>query len=331
MTKASDRSLLIQRLQEPQNGKVNWVTNEGNTDKDAAQAWIEVCTKETAGQGTIEVDLARDLIKDQKEKQKFFPDLPIEIIDLGCGTGEKAAIFCQSLSSLGFQEIHYTAVDAIDVLVNHAEHTVRQTGVVKNFSKVIIDFVKALNLSCTDRPQKLYLLLGNTINTFEPQQILPPLAGIVGQGDWLVVGFRYCASEISTLSAPVSEQTIDGRAPQEIYNLLKGYYDFNNSYPVFKAYIAGLEDNQFNHHVEFDFINTRINRFITIENIPPDSEQAKLGFRNGQKIYFSFTRYAQMKPQLDDLLSNFCIVDYKTHVGNRLCNNTAVAILNRIN
>jgi len=144
------------------------------------------------------------------------------------------------------------------------------------------------------------------------------------------VGARYLRAQLDRNLPPINEATVDlDLYPAEIGTLLKGYYDFNVTFPVYKALIAGLHDSQFDHHVEFHPCDQRIRRLIYVKNIDPHSELARYGFRDGQIILFSVTRYEPLMTQAEHLTRFFDLLSIRRFEGDRPDDNNALLVLRR--
>jgi len=120
---------------------------------------------------------------------------------------------------------------------------------------------------------------------------------------------------------------LDASDCEEIRELVAGYYDFNSGYPVFKAIASGLAPGDFEHQVEFDESSSRVNRFITIKRVAPNSELARNGLVVGQRIVFSYTRYESLAAHEAALSGPLKAVTVSTSEGPRLTENTALMLL----
>lgn len=331
MVANTERSFLLERVKSGKNGEIDWLTFNGTTNHRAARAWIKVCTLPVAGQGLAETDLISSLIQDSQTSKLLYPHQPIDMIDLGCGTGEKASRVIQCLHLNGFRDIRYVPVDSIDILVSHAVQTVKNVSSSVHTLPLVMDFTTGISIPHIHLRPRLFLFLGNTFNTFEPEVIVPALKNLMQPEDLLLVGLRYRKSglyegDISILTESSPELNA---YPSEIAFLLEGYYRFNEIYPVFKAFMAGLDQSNFDHHVAFDCKRSRLERFITVKNIKEDSELREFGFANGQKITYAFTRYETLKTQECEFTAHFKVVQIHTHEDPSKHENIAILALQR--
>lgn len=322
------RAVLLKRIELAQGGIVNWCTTQGIEDSEAAHAWLALSTERRWGRGPAETRLLQKVVASHPELLGLSQDEMVELVDLGCGDGYKGGTAAAALAAWGVERLHYIAVDGGDVLVNHAASFARSMVSGLYSEGIVTDFTRRLILPIQQNTQRVFLFLGNTINTFEVRDIVPALAALIGPDDLLIIGARYLRARLDRCLPPVNEATTDlDRYPAEIGSLLHGYYEFNIHYPVYKALIAGLHDDQFDHHVVFDPHDCRIRRYMSIRNIEAGSELASQGFRNGQRILFSMTRYEPLPTQVGYLTRCFNLMGIQRSEGMRPGDNNVLLIL----
>jgi uncharacterized SAM-dependent methyltransferase len=117
---------------------------------------------------------------------------PLNIIDLGCGNGNKAVIFIEHLK--GKMKIRYCPVDISSYMVNKALERISamNAGEVVKFQWNISDFENITNIAYLLRREEFkknfFLLLGNTLGNFEINELLYEVRAAMKEGDNLVIG-----------------------------------------------------------------------------------------------------------------------------------------------
>ncbi|MBS3087189.1 L-histidine N(alpha)-methyltransferase [Candidatus Pacearchaeota archaeon] len=155
-----------------------------------AQAYLDLENsqefKESAS--NIEFDLIN---KNIKEISKKIGTGPINIVDLGCGDGKKAAYIFSRLKNKS--KIRYCPVDISGHMVGEAIKTFSGLDVeeVIECQYNISDFENLENLSGLLRKGEfkkgLFLLLGHTLGNFEVNEILYEIRSAMGWDDVLVI------------------------------------------------------------------------------------------------------------------------------------------------
>ncbi len=143
---------------------------QGFLDLDSDQSY-----KEATGQPQAE-DLIKEHIKEIVEK---IGDGPINIVDLGCGDGQKAAEIVKEMKKThpGIQ-LRYCPIDISGYMVEKAIDTFSKLGVdeIIEFQYNISDFENLENVTPLLRKgeykKNLILLLGNTFGNFEVHELL---------------------------------------------------------------------------------------------------------------------------------------------------------------
>lgn len=135
-----------------------------------------------------EINTIKNNIKEIKDNIK---DKAINIVDLGCGSGKKAASIIQQLKDF---KIRYCPIDINSDLVRVAADTVRKENpeeVIK-MQWVISDFDNIENISRSIRykeyQKNIFLLLGNTMENLDIHEILYNVRRSMKEGDLLILG-----------------------------------------------------------------------------------------------------------------------------------------------
>ena len=134
-----------------------------------------------------------DLIKDNVSKIiKKVGKKPINIIDLGCGDGKKAAIFLEFLKDN--VKVRYCPIDISDYMIERALDNIRKlnVGEVVEFQWNVSDFENLENIAGLLRKGRFkhnfILLLGNTLGNFEINELLYEIRSSMKDGDLLLIG-----------------------------------------------------------------------------------------------------------------------------------------------
>ena len=136
-----------------------------------------------------EIMLIRDNLK---SFLKTLAKSSYNIIDLGCGNGEKGALFIKELSR--FLKVRYCPIDISSYMVEMAAKTVKalKVGEVVEFKWNISDFENLSNvtplLKQGEFKNNFLLLLGNTLGNFDRDDILNGIAEGMQSGDVLIIG-----------------------------------------------------------------------------------------------------------------------------------------------
>ncbi|MEM4259264.1 MAG: L-histidine N(alpha)-methyltransferase [Candidatus Pacearchaeota archaeon] len=117
---------------------------------------------------------------------------PINIVDLGCGNGKKAAMFIEKMK--GKFKIKYCPIDISGYMTEQAIETVKKLDAaeVVQVKWNISDFENLENVSPLLRKgefkHNLFLLLGNTLGNFEIHELLYEIRTGMKEGDFLLIG-----------------------------------------------------------------------------------------------------------------------------------------------
>jgi len=156
-----------------------------------AQAFLDLEESEEYQKEIIqkEIDLINGNIKEILEK---VGKGPINIIDLGCGDGKKAALFVNHLK--GNIQLRYCPIDISSYMVEKAITKIKKldAGEIVKFQWNISDFENIENIAYLLRrgeyKDNLVLLLGNTLGNFEINELLYSIRRTMEEGDFLLVG-----------------------------------------------------------------------------------------------------------------------------------------------
>jgi uncharacterized SAM-dependent methyltransferase len=156
-----------------------------------AQAYLNLENEEEYKKTVIQQEI--DLInKNIKAIRKKFENEPINIIDIGCGDGQKAALLVEQFKGA---KVRYCPIDISSYMVNKAIGKIRGVSEVKEvieFQWNISNFENMENISTLLRQGKykknLFLLLGNTLGNFEINELLYEIRNSMKGGDFLLIG-----------------------------------------------------------------------------------------------------------------------------------------------
>lgn len=128
------------------------------------------------------------------EIRRLIGDSAINVIDLGCGSGKKAAKFIQLLNEKKTFKIRYCPVDINSNFVSKAIDTVRaeNPNEVIKMQWVVSDFENIENISRLLRykeyQKNVFLLLGNTLENLELHDTIYQIRRSMNDGDVLIIG-----------------------------------------------------------------------------------------------------------------------------------------------
>jgi uncharacterized SAM-dependent methyltransferase len=236
-----------------------------------------------------EIDLIRSNIK---EILQSVGSGSLNIIDLGCGDGKKAAMFIKQLK--GKIKLRYCPIDISGFMVDRAIKTMSEinAGEVVQFQWNISDFENLENVSSVlrhgDYKKNFMLLLGNTLGNFEINELLYQIRCSMKDGDFLLIG--------------------NGLDNRHIDEILKSYDNGNvNNFLKHIPAQMGLSEHDVKMGVRFR--NSRVEIFYELEKDKAISFQSKrVDFYKGDKIIVAFSyKYNQfdfmtfMKMYFDDV------------------------------
>jgi len=159
--------------------------------KDQSQAFLDLEQEKDYQKNVIqkEIDLMElhisNILKEVGNK-------PVNIIDLGCGDGKKAALFIKYMGERA--RIRYCPIDISNYMIERALENVRalNVGEVVEFQWNVSDFENLGNIANLLRRGKFkhnfILLLGNTLGNFEINELLYTVRSSMSDGDFLLIG-----------------------------------------------------------------------------------------------------------------------------------------------
>jgi len=130
------------------------------------------------------------LHQNMDEIQSEIGNCPINLVDLGCGDGKKAAYVFERLKN---KKIRYCPIDISGYMVQKAKETFSKLDVdeIAEFRYNISDFENLENitplLSSDNFKKSLFLLLGYTLGNFEINELLYEIKCAMKEGDVLVI------------------------------------------------------------------------------------------------------------------------------------------------
>lgn len=257
-----------------------------------SQAFLDLEKSKDYQKDVIQKEI--DLIKfNIKEVLHSVGEGPLNIIDLGCGDGKKAAIFIQQLK--GKVSLRYCPIDISGYMVDRAIKTMSglNAGEVVQFQWNISDFENLENVSSVlrhgDYKKNFILLLGNTLGNFEINELLYQIRCSMKDDDFLLIG-----------------NGLDNRHVDEI---LKAYNtEFLNTFLMHIPLQLGLQKEDVEYGVRFR--NSRVEMLYTLRKDKAISFQSKrVDFYKGDKIivaisykYNQFDFMTFMKMYFDEVM-----------------------------
>jgi uncharacterized SAM-dependent methyltransferase len=221
----------------------------------------------------LELGLISDHMRDIKE---LIQDTSINIIDLGCGSGKKAANFIKGLNKEGKFKIRYCPVDINSNFVSEAIETVRAENpdeVIK-MQWVVSDFENIENISKLLRykeyQKNVFLLLGNTLENLEIHDTLYQIRRAMNDGDILIIG-----------------DGLDTKDKDELVNIYS-----SEKIKAFLDYIPiglGFDKNDFEPIIEFNNSRVEIYYKLNVDRTIKFSNK-EIHFNIGDKllVFFSY-------------------------------------------
>ena len=173
---------------------------------------------------------------------------PVNIIDLGCGDGRKAALFIDKLK--GKVNLRYCPIDISNYMVEKAITRIKEmdVGEVVKFQWNISDFENLENIASLLKQGKytknVFLLFGNTLGNFEINELLYEIRSAMNEGDLLFIG-----------------NGLDNKRAEEI---LKSYNSGSfNKFSIGAVSQLGFKKDEVKFGVRFR--NSRIESYYTIQ------------------------------------------------------------------
>jgi uncharacterized SAM-dependent methyltransferase len=216
---------------------------------DQAQAYLDL---ENSDQYTkaISEDEGQKLIESRaKDIIDWAAGEPINVVDLGCGDGKKAAGLIRAFK--GKLKVRYCPIDISSYMVQKAIKTFSHESVaeVVDFQYNISDFDNLDNvlplLKVEGYKKSLVLLLGNTLGNFEVNELLYEIRSSLSGADLLVI------------DAAVADEMVLDRAKSQGENA-----EVNN-FLIKMPLQLGLEKKDLEYHTRFR--NYRVEYYYTIK------------------------------------------------------------------
>jgi len=255
-----------------------------------AQAYLDLDSDQIYKKNTGQLQ-AEDLIKENiKEILEKIGDSPINIVDLGCGDGKKAAEMIREMKRVKKDlKIRYCPVDISGYMVTEAINTFSKlnAGRVIEFKYNISDFENLENITPLLRrdsfKKNVILLLGNTLGNFDVNELLYEIRTGMERGDIFIV------------DTAVDDKRQDERA--EAYRKNKRLNEWLIQIPL----QLGLSEKDVELGVRFR--NSRIEAFYTIKNDKKVEFQDKAVYFNKGDQMIVVVAYKHDKEDLKSYLN----------------------------
>lgn len=251
-----------------------------------AQGFLDLSKTEGYKKTIIEKEVS--LIK--QNMQDFVSALPkvsCNIIDLGCGDGQKASLFIHELAK--HMKIRYCPIDISSYMVSKAANTIRtmKVGEVLEFKWNISDFENLNNITSLFRETgfetHFMILLGNTLGNFDREDILHGIKTSMNKDDILLIG-----NGLKSGHEDWTEEYKD--------NII-------NKWLIHIPQQLGLTKNDISYDVRF--INSRVEElYILRKNKTIKHLGRTLNFNKGDLIITAIS-YKYDKPEFKKTLENF--------------------------
>lgn len=156
-----------------------------------AQGYLDLDETSLYKQNTDQIQGEELLRNNLNELLSEIKEDKVNIVDLGCGNGEKAAFLIGLLA--GKLKVRYCPIDISAHMVQKAIQTVSKLPIeeVIEFQWNISDFENLENvtplLKKDDFKRNIFLILGNTIGNFEIHEILYQIRSAMNPGDILII------------------------------------------------------------------------------------------------------------------------------------------------
>lgn len=232
-----------------------------------------------------EINILEKNIDDIKKK---IQDSTINIVDLGCGSGKKAARIIQELKDF---QIRYCPIDVNSNLVETAINTVRKENpeeVIK-MQWVISNFNNIENISKSIRykeyQKNIFLLLGNTMENLDVHEILYNIRRSMKNGDLLILGNSIWTDESQKMLELYKHSTSLKRL---LINIPKGI--------GFKEKEVEMEVELKESRIEV-YYNLKVDKVVELYN-------RKIEFKKGDKLLVLLS-YKYKKKELIEILNMY--------------------------
>ncbi|MCF7860837.1 L-histidine N(alpha)-methyltransferase [Candidatus Woesearchaeota archaeon] len=251
-----------------------------------AQGFLDL--SKTEGYKKTIIDKEVSLIKqNMKDFVHALPKTSCNIIDLGCGDGQKASLFIHELAK--HMKIRYCPIDISSYMVSKAAKTIRKmkVGEVLEFRWNISYFENLNNITPLFRETgfetHFMMLLGNTLGNFDREDILHGIRTSMNKDDILLIG----------------NGLTNGNA-----NWTEKYKDtIINNWLVQIPQQLGLTKKDIAYDVRF--VNSRIEELYILNNDKTIKHLGRtLNFKKGDVIITAIS-YKYTKPEFKKILEKF--------------------------
>jgi len=254
-----------------------------------AQGFLDLCKTKEYKESIVtkEVSLIK---KHMKDFVNSLPKSSCNIIDLGCGDGEKASLFIKELAK--HMRVRYCPIDISSYMVSKASETIykMKVGEVLEFKWNISDFENLSNITPLLRgfggrfETHFMMLLGNTLGNFDREDILNGIKTSMNKQDILLIGNGLVIKEINKVTSPYKDKLIDIFLIEVIKQL-------------------GLEEKSVEYDVRFK--DSRVEMFYTIKKDKTINYLGRtLNFKKGDIIVTAIS-YKYTKSELKKILEKF--------------------------
>ncbi|MEK6896497.1 MAG: L-histidine N(alpha)-methyltransferase [Nanoarchaeota archaeon] len=242
-----------------------------------AKAYLDLVSSEDYKKrvGPKELTLLRrhliDIVKEVGTK-------PVNIIDLGCGNGKKAALFLEEMKNRNIRT-KYCPIDISSYMVNEAINEIEKMKEISDTEIIrvqwnISDFENLQNvvplLKKGDYKLNFFLLLGNTLGNFETHELLYNVRNSMGDGDIILIGNGLNNHKVED---DIVRSCRENPLRDEFFSLI--------------LQLAGFKKNQIQYGVRFR--NDRLETFYTIlSDISLSFQDRTIEFYKGDQIVVAF-------------------------------------------
>ncbi|MBS3117669.1 L-histidine N(alpha)-methyltransferase [Candidatus Woesearchaeota archaeon] len=251
-----------------------------------AQGFLDLSKTKGYKKAIIEKEVS--LIKGHmKDFVRALPKTSCNIIDLGCGDGQKASLFIKELEK--HMKIRYCPIDISSYMVSKAAKTIRKmkVGEVLEFKWNISDFENLNNVTPLFRDSgfeiHFMMLLGNTLGNFDREDMLHGVKTSMSKDDILLIG----------------------------NGLTNGHQDWTQEYknPVINKWLIqipqqlGLSKDDIEYDVRF--LNSRVEELYILKKDKKIKHLGKtLNFKKGDVVITAIS-YKYTKPGFNKILEKF--------------------------
>lgn len=241
---------------------------QGYLDLENTSSYAETVNKQQ-GENLMTVNV--------KEVIERIGDFPLNVVDLGCGDGTKAAILIKAIKKLNPNiRVRYCPIDISGYMVEKAIETfskLKLTDEIVQFQYNISDFENLENVTPLLRTgefkRNLFLLLGNTLGNFDIHELLYEIRSAMKEEDLFLI------------DTAVADEKVEERTKAHAENP-----KFNN----FLLHIP-LQLGLVKEDVEFNarFRNSRIEFYYIIKRDKTISfQEKKVDFHRGDQIIIAY-------------------------------------------